>query len=241
MPEAEVPPTWKDLLESKRDEISAEQDALPYMAPNPFDPLEDDWGGLVDVSGETATEMVSRMDAQADTQRVLSDLSNLVVAFDVHADHREALAAAYPGYLSSLEGEQFMHAADLMLQILARWKLPDAAEQIIELTLARTGDGKITDISVPVRFSLLGGATNADEMRWHEKVGEYLTGFAFALPAGPGIPNLLVALKLIGEIAPSLTPHLIRAWSHAVLANDAVTPVARSDAKFEGEDCAGVQ
>lgn len=241
VPEDKVPAEWTDLLQSKKDEISAGQDALPYMAPSSFDPFEDDWGGFVDVTGETATEMVSRMEAQADTQRVLSDLSNLVVAFDVHADHREALAAAYPEYLKSLEGEQFMHAADLMLQILARWKVPDAAEKIIELTMARTGDGKITDISVPVRFSLLGGASNADEVRWHEKVGEYLTGFAFALPPGLGIPNLLVALQLIGEFAPSLKPHLIRASSYAMLANDAVTPVARSDAKFEGEDSAGAQ
>jgi hypothetical protein len=241
IPEDKVPPAWTDLLRSKTDEISAGRDALPYMAPSPFDPFEDDWDGFVDVIGETATEMVSRMEAKADTQRVLSDLSNLVVAFDVHANHREALVGAYPEYLKSLEGEEFMHVADLMLQILARWKLPDAAEKIIELTLARIGDGKISDISVPVRFSLLGGASNADEARWHEKVGEYLTGFAFALPPGLAISNLLVALQLIGEFAPSLKPHLIRASSYAMLANDAVTSVARSDAKFEGENSADAQ
>ena len=116
-----------------------------------------------------------------------------------------------------------------------RRKQPDAAEKIIELTLARTADGKISDISVPVRFSLLAGASNADEARWHEKVGEYLTGFAFALPPGFGIPNLLVALQLVGEFAPSLKPHLTRAFSYATLANDAVTPVAISDANCEGE------
>lgn len=241
IPEEKVPSEWTDLLASKTDEISAGQNALSYMAPSSFDPFEDEWGGLVDVTGETATEMISRMEAKADTQRVLSDLSNLVVAFDVHADHREALAGAYPEYLKSLKGEQFMHAADLMLQILARWKLPDAAEKIIELTLALTADGKISDISVPVRFSLLGGASNADEARWHEKVGEYLTGFAFALPPGIGISNLLVALQLVGEFAPSLKPHLTSASSYAMLANDAVTPVAISDPNLEGEESADAQ
>ncbi len=238
MPDGAARSQWTDLLSSKTDEIGTGPEALSYMAPGIFDPFEDDWGGLVDVTGETAAEMGSRMETRADTQRVLSDLSNLVVAFDVAPDHRQALAGAFPEYLKSLKGDQFAQAADLMFQILARWKLPDTAEKIVEITLARTADGKLTDISIPVRFSLLAAASNADEGRWREKTGEYLTGFAYALPPGAAIPNFLIALQLMGDFAPSLKPHLIRASSYAMLANDAVTPVPQSDAKCEAENSA---
>lgn len=228
MPEDKAPPEWVEALRSKTDEISGGQQALPYMAPGPFDPLEDDWSGFAEVTDETAAEMIARMEAKADTQRVLSDLSNLVVAFDVAADQRNAVAAAYPEYLKSLHGEQFMHAADLMLQILARWKSPDIAEEVIEIALARTSAGEVTDISLPLRFSLLGAASNTDEAQWREKAGDYLSGFAFALPPGPAIPNFLVALQLIGEFSPALRPNLVRASSYATLANDAVMLVPRS-------------
>lgn len=241
MPEGGTRAQWTELLSSKTDEISAGQEALSYMAPGAFDPFEDDWGGFVDVTEETAAEMASRVETNADIQRVLSDLSNLVIAFDVPLDHREALAGAFPEYLKSLEGDQFAHAADLMLQILARWKLPDIAEKIVEITLARTADGKLTDISIPVRSSLLAAASNSDEERWREKAGEYLTGFAYVLPPGVAIPNFLSAVQLMCDFAPSLKPHLTRASSYALLANDTVTPVARSDVKFEGEDFADSQ
>ncbi len=235
IPDDKVPTEWVDALKAKSDEISAGQDAPSYMSASPFDPFEDDWGGFIVMPGETVREMIARLNAKADTQRILSDLSNLVVAFDVEAGQRVMLAETYPDYLKSLDGENFVHAADLMLQLIARWKLPEIAEKIIELTLARTGAGEIPDISVPPRFSLLGAASHADDVPWREKTGEYLMGFAFAMPPGNGIANLLAALELIGDFAPMLRPNLVRAKSFAMLVYDGVPLAAHAPGPTEKE------
>jgi hypothetical protein len=174
------------------------------------------------VTEETTLEMAARMRDAADPQRILSDLSNLVVAFDVAAEHREALASHYPDYLKTLKAEKFSHAGDLMLQLLARWKLPAIAEKIIELALGRIASSELTDISVGPRFGLLAGASQAEERGWLEKVGENMAGFAFLIPSGKATVNLLAAIELLSDFAPKLRPRLAPARSFAMLAHDEI-------------------
>jgi hypothetical protein len=224
----ELPTEWVAAVKAAVDQISGSPEALAYMAPGPFDPFEDDWGGLLDVTEETAQEMATRLKDEADPQRILSDLSNLVVAFDVAPEHREALTEHYPDYLKSLSGQKFAHAADLMLQLMARWKLPAIAAKIVELALARMASADVTDISIGPRLSLLAGASQSDEAAWLQKVGEYMAGFAFVIPSGKATVNLLAAIDLLSDFAAKLRSYLAPARSFAMLAYDEVPEAGRS-------------
>lgn len=224
----ELPTEWVAAVKALVDEISGGPEALAYMTPGPFDPFEDDWGGLLDVTEETVREMAARLKDVADPQRILSDLSNLVVAFDVAPEHREPLASHYPDYLKSMSGHKFAHAADLMLQLVARWKLSAIAEKIVELALARVASSDVTDISMGPRLSLLAGASQSDEAAWLQKVGEYMVGFAFVIKPGKATVNLLAAIELLSNFVGRLRSYLAPARSLAMLAHDEVPEVGLS-------------
>lgn len=223
----ELPTEWVAAVKALVDQISGGPEALAYMAPGPFDPFEDDWGGLLDVTEVTVHEMAARLKDVADPQRILSDLYNLVVAFDVAPEHREPLAGHYPDYLKSMSGQKFAHAADLMLQLVARWKLSAIAEKIVELALARVASADVTDISIGPRLSLLAGASQSDDAAWLQKVGEYMVGFAFVIPPGKATVNLLAAIELLSEFAAKLRSYLAPAKSFAMLAHDEVPEAGR--------------
>lgn len=223
IPEDERPPAWTKAVDSTVEQITSGPHALTYMAAGPFDPFDEGWGGLIQLPQESIDETLMRLESKGDPQRTLSDLFNLVVAFEIEDNNRDTLAKEIPEFLKSLPDETFSAGADLALQLIARWKKPEVAEKIIDLSLVRAASGAINDVSVGPRFSLLGSASLADGEEWARKTGEYMAGFAFALPAGTATRNILAAIELICDFAPSLRTPLVPAKSFAMLAHDGFT------------------
>jgi len=221
---------WSDAV----DAATTRPDALLQLAAGPLDPFEDDWAGLVQLTGDMVDETIGRLDTGENDERALSDLFNIAVAFDVEPERRPEVADRVPKFLERLPDETFTQAADLSLQLAARWKLPDLAERTIDLTLSKRAAGTAMNPGAPARFGLLGGASNADAGMCAKKTGEYFNSFAFAAKAGIEVDNMLAAIDLIGDFAPSLRPALASARSFALLGHDAVRTKA-----FHGPEAQG--
>ena len=226
IPEPARPPEWTELVDGALERISARPETIVYMAPSPFDPFEDDWSGFSALEPEAVDEIMGRMKAGTDHDAILNDLMRLVIAFDIAESRREELAGHLPKLLVALPNETFAGAADMVLQLAARWALSELAEQVVNLSLTRATEGRLGDIGAGPRFSLLGAASYRNEETWRRKAGEYLNGFAFSLPPGVANTNLLAALGLIGDFAPGLRPTIQSARSFAILARNDVQPVS---------------
>lgn len=224
IPEPERPPEWTELVDRALERISVRADAIVYMAPSPFDPFEDDWAGFSALEPEVVDEVMERMEAGTDHDAILNDLMRLVIAFDIEQGRREELAGHLPKFLVALPDETFAGAADMVLQLAARWALPELAEQVIDLSLPRASEGRLGNLGAGPRFSLLGAASHRSEEMWRRKAGEYLNGFACSLPTGAANANLIAALELIGDFAPGLRPAIQSARSFAILARNYVQP-----------------
>jgi hypothetical protein len=218
IPEEDRPPEWTEATDRAVETIMSGPERLAYMAPGPFDPFEDNWGSMIELAGDASDEMLARMSAKEDPQRTVSDIYNLVLAFDLEAKSRDALAQQLPEFLSSLPDESFTIAVDFALQLAVRWRATELSERLIGLSLVRAGSGGLKNPSAGPSFSLLAAASHADQGVWSRKVGEYMNGFAFSLPPGPAITNMIAAIELIGDFSPALEPSLTSAKSFAMLA-----------------------
>lgn len=237
IPEEERPIEWTKDVDEAVGQISAGPEALVYMSPGPFDLFDEDSSGRIELSAETLHEMIEQMEAKSDEQRTLSGLLNLVVAFDVNSERRADLAALFCDFVNSLPDETFAAGADLSLQLTARWKLADVAERLINLSVPRLSAGAVKDLSTVLRFSLLGAASNEDANIWARKVGEYMKGFAFAVPPDPEVRNLITGIELVGNFAPALQPALTSARSFALMAYDQLPESSNSTmSRPNGED-----
>jgi hypothetical protein len=230
IPKEDRPPEWTEATDGAVETITSGPERLAYMAPGPFDPFEDDWGGMIELAGDASDEMLARMSAKEDPQRTVSDIYNLVLAFDLEAKRRDAFAQQLPEFLSSLPDQSFTVAVDFALQLAARWRATELSERLIDLSLVRAGSGGLKNLSAGPSFSLLAAASHADQAVWSRKVGEYMNGFAFPLPPGPAITNMIAAIELIGGFSPALQPSLTSAKSFAVLAYNHLGSEASSGA-----------
>lgn len=222
LPDESRPQDWADAVDAASTAASACPDALFQLAAGPLDPFEDDWAGLLELTGEMVDGTIERLETGENDERALSDLLNIAVAFEVETARRAEVAERVPKFLERLPDETFTQAADLSLQLAARWKLADLAERTIDLALSRKAAGAAIDPSAPVRFGLLGGASKADAEVCAKKTGEYFNSFAFIAKPGIDLNNMLAAIDLIGDFAPSLRPALASARSFALLAHDAI-------------------
>lgn len=222
LPEGERPPAWTKAVDEAVALKLVGPEALVNASPGPLDPFEADWSGREYISSEAFEATAARLAEKSEHQAVLTDLAGLVVALDVERERRSDLASLFSDFAAALPDNIFPVGIELSLQLAARWRLPDVAERLIDLSLRRAQTGALNDLNAGPRFSLLAAASNEDLGPWAEKAGEYLKGFAFALPPGPQISNLIAALELVGDFAPDLQPHLIPAKSFAILAHNQV-------------------
>lgn len=225
------PAEWSTAFEAASADVASKPEALSYLAPGPFDQFEESWAGLPVHPDDEIADFEERMSRGEDVQRSLTDLLLLAVAFEVEPGRRPNLAAGIPPFLAKLPDDLFPPAADLSLQLAARWRLPDLAGKVVDLSLARLAAGSLEDLGAPARFSLLAGASIEAADACAVRIGECISEFAFALKAGAGTRNMLTAIGLISEFAPTLIPVLASARSFALMAND--TLPARSVDQIE--------
>ncbi|HEV7290458.1 hypothetical protein [Sphingomonas sp.] len=224
IPENDRPSNWIEAIDKVVETITSGPERLPHMAPGPFDPFEDDWSGLIELDKKSAEELVTRMIAKEVPQHTVSDIYNLVVAFDLGSEERGAVSQKLPDFLETLPDDGFTVAVDFALQLAARWKMSQLGERLIDMSLARARSDGLKNLSAGPTFSLLAAASNTDPEVWSHKTGEYMSGFAFALRPGPAIRNMIAAIDLIGDFSPALQPALTSARSFAMLALDEVPP-----------------
>ena len=220
LPEGSRPQEWAEAVDAASSDASARPDALFQLVAGPLDPFEDDWAGLHELTDEMVDETLGRLETGEDDERALSDLIKIAVAFEVEPTRRAEFVERVPAFLERLSDETFTRAADFSLQVAARWKLTVLAERTINLALSKKKEGTAMDPSAPVRFGLLGGASNVDAEVCAKKVGEYFRSFAFIAKPGIEVENMLAAVNLIENFAPSFRPSLASARSFLLLAHN---------------------
>ena len=220
MAEEHRPTEWAAAVQAVADAVAGSADALFLLAPGPFDPFEDDWAGQITLTGEMTDEMALRLKSGDDDERALNDVMHVAIAYEVDAAHRFDVAELLPALADRTSDASFIPAIDLSLQLTARWKLPEVADRLILLAQQRSAESRLADPGASARFSLLAGAASGSIKEWSAKVGEHVVEFAYSARPGSHVRNLLTAIDLIGDYAPSLAPTLVTARSFALLADD---------------------
>lgn len=223
IPETERPTEWSKSLEGAIDIFRESDEAIIAMVPGPFDPFETDWAGLIELPPASFDESFAQMDELTESEKVISDLLHLVLAFEADEQSRDALSERLPKYLKILSDEKFIVAVEAGLQLAARWRRTDLSEELMDQAIKRSADGKMPDLTASARLSLLGAASQSDPVLWAKSVGEFASAFAYSLNPGPHTVSLLVAIDIIQDFAPQLEEPLAGARSYCVLANDRLT------------------
>lgn len=193
---------------------------LFLFSPSPFDELEEDWKGLSVLPVEGVEETRLALEAGADTERCMSDLFKMSIAFDVAPEQRAALAEVLPPFVNTLEAANFIIASEIVLQLAARWRLEELSDRMLDVVLDRArGDG-LPDSAAAPRFTMLAAAAVEDRALWLQRAGNVAQHFAYAQKAGPPSINLMRALDLLHDFEPDLGPALASAKAFTILAYD---------------------
>lgn len=219
--EEQRPQHWSGAVAAAISRFHASREALFYLAPLPFDPFETEWSGEIDLEEQTL-QTIERLRDGTDQARIVNDLLNIAVAFAIAPEHRDAFVQVVTQAVVALPDETFTMACDCALQLAARWKRSKLSEALVNTALERFAKQSPNDLGAPVRFALLGAASEIDVADWSRKAGDYATGFAFVLRPGQAIENMLASLELTCDLAPSLASMLSPARSFALLARDHV-------------------
>lgn len=218
--EEDCPAEWASAARAAADAAAGSADALFMLAPGPLDPFEQDWAGQIPLTDDQIDEMASRLGSGDDDERALNDVLHVAVAYEVDAARRSDIAGLLPAIAERVTDASHVPAIELSLQLTARWKLPDIADRLVGSARQRSGEGRLTDPGASARFGLLAAAAAGSADEWSAKVGEHMVEFAYLARPGPHVRNLLIAIDLISDFAPTLAPRLIVARSFALLADD---------------------
>jgi hypothetical protein len=194
---------------------------LFLVAAGALDEFEDGWTGLTELEPKFADENLERLRNETGSSVLLNELVKIAVAFEVSPDKRSDVGAAILAALTRFaEPADHLMAAEFGLQIAARWRDGDMADQIIGLLLAAVQKEELPDSGASARYTMLAAATAADRAEWLDRVGQMARNFALSHQPGNGLQNLRRAINLLCDFDSGLAPKLASAKSCAMLAYD---------------------
>lgn len=216
------PQAWLDTAEKS---IQANIDAgrgLFLFAAGPLDELEAGWSGLHYLSEENAAETLAILETDSEAENLLSELFKLSLAFDAPLEHRLATGEAIMRLLPGLDPTQYLIAAEIGLQLSARWRDTDLADRLIDELVARAENAGLVDHGSAPRLILLSAAATADRESWLSRAANCARVFANRQKDGRASLNLLRAINLLGDFEPDLSHSLAPAKGNAVLVYDSL-------------------
>ncbi|MEA3012565.1 MAG: hypothetical protein QOD42_1110 [Sphingomonadales bacterium] len=220
IPEPDRPPEW---IAAGEGAVAAAVDkgwGLFLFAPGPFDEFERGWKGQDVLPAESAEEMRLTFVSGSDLEGGMSELIKLSVAFEVPVDQRSGIAVSLPPFIRRLDGPNFLLAAEIGLQLGARWRDEGLSDRIVDLLLdCVRGDGLVDGGAAP-RLIMLAAAAVENRGLWLERAGNLAQQFAYVQQPGAPSINLMRAIDLLRDFEPDLGPRLRSAKAFALLTFD---------------------
>jgi len=216
--ETERPPAWVESKDLAIANAVADNWGVFVFSPEPFDEFDEKWNGLTSLPLEDVEEMRTAFESAANHDRSISDLIKLSIALDIAPEQRPALVLVLPQFIESLTGTNFLLAAEIGLQLAARWRDEGLSDRLIDILLAHARDEDLADASASPRLVLLAAAAVEDRKLWLQRAGNVAQAFAYANQPGAPSINLMRALDLLHDFEPELASYLGSAKAYTVLA-----------------------
>jgi hypothetical protein len=220
--EAERPAIVHDMCQSAITSAVEAGWGIYLFAPTPLDEFEDEAICMTLLSPENARNACEVLTAGGDTNLCLNELVKLAVGFDLPHECIAEFQEALLNLLERFDGPNFVVAAEIGLQLAARWRLEALSDHIVDRLLNQARDPGLSDVGAGARLMMLAAAVLPERASWLQRAGNLMQHLAYIQNGSLSAMILLRALDILKDVEPELGRKMASARSYALLAHDRI-------------------